>query len=114
MLRVGGWYRNDPRRSHLPMQHLLCSVLGLPTSARTHRKSWGAVQRRGTGENLFFIGIIHPILCVQVVISIEGMAEGEEETFTEEISTFVISVDDDQNESGLYVTESPIKYTLVE
>ena len=51
---------------------------------------------------------------MQVVISIEGMAEGEEETFTEEISTFVISVDDDQNESGLYVTEPPIKYTLVE
>ena len=72
-------------------------------------------QLRGEGQvQISFIGIIDSILCMQVVISIEGMAEGEEETFTEEISTFVISVDDDQNESGLYVTEPPIKYTLVE
>ena len=110
---VRGWSRNDPRRPHLPMQHLFCPVLGLPTSGRTLRKAWPAIQRRGgQGEN-FFLETFHPILsCMQVVISIEGMAEREEETFTEEISTFVISVDGDQNESS--VTEPSIKYTLVE
>ena len=72
-------------------------------------------QLRGEGQvQISFLGLIRPILCVQVVISIEGMGEGEEETFTEEINTFVISVEDDQSESGLYVTEPPIKYTLVE
>ena len=42
------------------------------------------------------------------------MAEVEEETFTEEINTFVISVDADGNESGTCVAEPSIKYTLVE
>ena len=53
---------------------------------------------------------------MQVVISIEGMTEREEEeTFTEEINTFVISVDGDETESGLSGTvELPVKYTLVE
>ena len=110
MLRC--WNQNDPGRPHLPMQHLLCSVLGLPTHTRTHRKSWQAVQRRRTGGN--FYGKIHPIVCVQVVISIKGMEEEEETTFTEEISTFVISVDDDLNESGINVTDPPMKYMLVE
>lgn len=57
-------------------------------------------QNRGEGQD--------------VVISIEGMAEVEEETFTEEINTFVISVDADGNESGTCVAEPSIKYTLVE
>ena len=53
---------------------------------------------------------------MQVVISIEGMTEREEEeTFTEEINTFVISVDGDETESGPCGTvELPVKYTLVE
>ena len=62
--------------------------------------------------------MFHPIYCVQVVISIEGMTEREEEeTFTEEINTFVISVDGDETETenGLCGTvELPVKYTLVE
>ena len=60
--------------------------------------------------------MFHPIYCVQVVISIEGMTEREEEeTFTEEINTFVISVDGDESESGPCGTlELPVKYTLVE
>ena len=77
-------------------------------------------QNRGEGQ----VGIsIFPIFRVflpnscntqDVVISIEGMAEVEEETFTEEINTFVISVDADGNESGTCVAEPSIKYTLVE
>ena len=92
---------------------MLCPVLGLPASGRTYRKAWGTVQRRGGPGGNFFLEIVYPILsCMQVVISIEGMAEREEETFTEEINTFVISVDGDENESS--VTEPKIKYTLVE
>ena len=47
----------------------------------------------------------------QVVISIEG-ASGED-VFTEEITTFVISVDGEANDK-LEVTPRVMKYTLVE
>ena len=115
---VRGWCWNDPRRPHLPMQHLFCPVLGLPTSGRTHRQAQRTEQRRGTGGNLniSIFRVFLPNYCntQDVVISIEGMAEVEEETFTEEINTFVISVDADGNESGTCVAEPSIKYTLVE
>ena len=48
----------------------------------------------------------------QVVISIEGGSE--EDVFTEEITTFVISVDGEANDSKLEVTPRVMKYTLVE
>ena len=77
-------------------------------------------QNRGEGQvgiSIFpFFRVFLPNSCntQDVVISIEGMAEVEEETFTEEINTFVISVDADGNESGTCVAEPSIKYTLVE
>ena len=49
---------------------------------------------------------------MQVVISIEGGSE--EDVFTEEITTFVISVDGEANDSKLEVTPRVMKYTLVE
>ena len=49
---------------------------------------------------------------VQVVISIKGGSE--EDVFTEEITTFVISVDGEANDSKLEVTPRVMKYTLVE
>ena len=53
-----------------------------------------------------------------VVISIEGGGgrEVKEEEFSEEISTYVISVDgqEDQGEEGNYEIESHVKYTIVE
>ena len=55
-----------------------------------------------------YFGISHPHLFLQVVISIERGSE--EDVFTEEITTFVISVDD----SKLEVTPRVMKYTLVE
>ena len=72
---------------------------------------------RGGGQvfSLSF-GICHPLLFlqvffVQVVISIEGGSE--EDVFTEEITTFVISVDGEANDK-LEVTPRVMKYTLVE
>ena len=52
------------------------------------------------------------IFFVQVVISIKGGSE--EDVFTEEITTFVISVDGEANDSKLEVTPRVMKYTLVE
>ena len=49
---------------------------------------------------------------VQVVISIKGGSE--EDVFTEEITTFVISVDGEANNSKLEVKPRVMKYTLVE
>ena len=49
---------------------------------------------------------------MQVVISIKGGSE--EDVFTEEITTFVISVDGEANDSKLEVTPRVMKYTLVE
>ena len=49
---------------------------------------------------------------MQVVISIEGGSE--EDVFTEEITTFVISVDGEATDSKLEVTPRVMKYTLVE
>ena len=49
---------------------------------------------------------------MQVVISIMGGSE--EDVFTEEITTFVISVDGEANDSKLEVTPRVMKYTLVE
>ena len=57
-------------------------------------------------------GICHPLLFLQVVISIEGGSK--EDVFTEEITTFVISIDGDANDSELEVTDRVMKYTLVE
>merc|ERR1712004_330496 len=48
----------------------------------------------------------------QVVISIEGGSK--EDVFTEEITTFVISIDGEANDSELEVTDRVMKYTLVE
>ena len=47
-----------------------------------------------------------------MVISIERGSE--EDVFTEEITTFVISVDGEANDSKLEVTPRVMKYTLVE
>ena len=52
------------------------------------------------------------IFFVQVVISIKGGSE--DDVFTEEITTFVISVDGEANDSKLEVTPRVMKYTLVE
>ena len=52
-----------------------------------------------------------------VVISIEeGGGREVREEFSEEISTYVISVDgqEDQGEGGKYQIESHVKYTIVE
>ena len=57
-------------------------------------------------------GIFHQLLFLQVVISIEGGSK--EDVFTEEITTFVISIDGDANDSELEVTDRVMKYTLVE
>ena len=46
------------------------------------------------------------------MISIEGGSK--EDVFTEEITTFVISIDGDANDSELEVTDRVMKYTLVE
>ena len=46
------------------------------------------------------------------MISIKGGSE--EDVFTEEITTFVISVDGEANDSKLEVTPRVMKYTLVE
>ena len=59
-----------------------------------------------------YFGISHPHLFLQVVISIERGSE--EDVFTEEITTFVISIDGDANDSELEVTDRVMKYTLVE
>ena len=59
-----------------------------------------------------YFGISHPHLFLQVVISIERGSE--EDVFTEEITTFVISVDGEANDSKLEVTPRVMKYTLVE
>ena len=75
-------------------------------------------RTRGWGQVFFFVfwdlssTSVSADFFVQVVISIKGGSE--EDVFTEEITTFVISVDGEANDSKLEVTPRVMKYTLVE
>ena len=80
--------------------------------AQEHLGGHKELASGGGQVGFLYFGISHPHLFLQVVISIERGSE--EDVFTEEITTFVISVDGDVNDSELEVTDRVMKYTLVE